>query len=293
MREETDLEALRCLIRAYPDALNMKTAYGDTPLHLACFRRVDPEVVREVALASNEPPLLTPNTAGQTPIGIAVEELQAVCKTSRACCVKSDYKPEQKRAFEVLATLVKILHYSSSGGEDDHDRTGSLVRACLSLHRRNVRLDPAFIRRALYLYPEEAKLLDNEGSFPLHIEASIPVEKMGLLSAALEGCCSGTCHRRTGLLRMLMEIYPDACKTRNASGEFPIGLMIQNGRQWDQAFALALRTFPQALHWSLGVNDKVLPHVLDKVSRECGAATLFELVSSKPDMYFAMGSNKE
>ena len=29
-----DVEALRAIIRAYPDALHMKTTYEDTPLHL-------------------------------------------------------------------------------------------------------------------------------------------------------------------------------------------------------------------------------------------------------------------
>ena len=34
IREEMDVEALRAIIRAYPDALHMKTTYEDTPLHL-------------------------------------------------------------------------------------------------------------------------------------------------------------------------------------------------------------------------------------------------------------------
>ena len=68
---------------------------------------------------------------------------------------------------------------------------------------------------------------------------------------------------------------------------FPLGLMIQNGRPWDNTFALVLRTFPQALHWSMKVDDKLLPRVLEKVSRECGIATLYELISTKPDVYIA------
>lgn len=292
MREETDIEALRCLIRAYPDALNMKTSYGDTPLHLACFRRVDAEVVREVALASSEPPLLTPNTAGQTPIGIAMEEFEAVCKRNCNCCIKSDYRPEQQRAFDVLAALVKILHYGSSPS-DDRDRTGSLLRACVSLHRRDVRLDPAFIRRALHQNPEEARVVDDEGNYPLHIEASIPVEKMSLLNSTAEASCSGNCHKRLGILRMLYEIFPDACKARNNAGEFPLGLMIKARGKWDQTFALILRKFPQALHWSVGVNNKVFPRILEKVGAECGVATLHQLITSRPDIAMRGASDEE
>ena len=282
IREETDIEALKCLIRAFPDALRMKTAYGDSPLHLACFRRVDPEVVREVALSSS---LLTPNTAGQTPISIAMEEFEAVCRRTSCCCsVKSEFHSGQKRAFDVLATLVRILHYGSS--HDDRDRSGSLVRACVSLHRRDVRLDPAFIRRALHLYPEESRIMDDDRNYPLHIEASIPIEKMSLLDASSARRCSGNCHKRMNILRLLFEIYPDACKVQNEAGEFPLNLMVQNGRPWDQTFALVLKTFPQALHWSMngGVNNKITPRVLAKVSRECGVGTLYALISSKPDI---------
>jgi ankyrin repeat protein len=282
MREETDIDALRCLIRAYPDALHMKTNYGDTPLHLACFRRVNPEVVREVALSYNEPPLLTPNTAGQTPIGIAMEEFEGLCRQSGLCSSKSDYTPDQQKAFDVLATLVKILHYGSSP-HDDRDRMGSLLLACVSLHRRDVRLDPSFIRRAMHLYPEEARISDDEG-YPLHVEASIPVEKYTLLNGSCWGCCNGNAHNRLGILRMLFELYPDACKTRNNAGEFPLNLMIQNGRPWDQSFALVLRKFPQALHWSVGDSHKLFPLILSKVSKECGLATLHTLIRSRPDM---------
>lgn len=283
MREETDIEALRCLIRAYPDALIHKTTYGDTPLHLAVTRRVKSEAVREIAISSNESLLLTPNTAGQTPMGIAMEEFESVCKANCASCAKSELLPCHQRAFEVLAAMVKILHYGSSQ-LDDRDRTGSLVRACMSLHRRDVRLNPAFILRALRLHPEEARLCDDLGNYPLHIEASIPVEKMSLLSAPGEGCRSGGCHKRMNILRTLFDIYPAACKLRNNAGEFPLGLMIQSGRAFDQTFALVLRSFPQALHWSIGVNNKIFPLILSKLSRECGMETLYTLIHSRPDI---------
>jgi hypothetical protein len=277
-----EIEALRCLIRAYPDALKMKTSYGDFPLHLACCRRVDAELVREIALSSSETMLLTPNNAGQTPIGIAMEEFENVCKRGCSCCVKADYQHEQQRAFDVLATLVKILHYGSSQN-DDRDKSGSLVRACISLHRRDVRLDPAFIRRALYLYPEEARILDSDGNYPLHIEASIPVEKMSLLDSTAEASCSGNCHKRLGILRMLFDIFPDACKARNNAGEFPLGLLMAARGKWDQTFALILRKFPQALHDSVA-DSKLFPSILEKVSRDCGVATLHQLITSRPDI---------
>jgi hypothetical protein len=284
MREEMDVATLKCLIRALPDALHLKTIYGDSPLHLACFRRADPEVVREVALASSNgriSPVLEPNTAGQTPIGIAMDEYRSVCRGGRLCCVISEYPPEQRRVFLVLATLVKILYYGPS--YQNHKQL-SLVRACVALHRQDVRLDPAFIRRAIHLYPEEARVMDEEGNYPLHIEASIPIEKMSLLDASA-GCCGGTYHKRMGILRMLLEVYPGATEARNKYGQFPLGLMIQNGRVWGHEVALALRAFPPALHWHKGLDDRILAHILEKASKECGTDTLFTLLSSRPDVF--------
>jgi hypothetical protein len=192
--------------------------------------------------------------------------------------VLSEYRPEQKRTFQVLAILCKILYYGPR-----HDENASLLRSCVALHRQDVRLDPSFIRRAIHLFPEEARMLDEHGNYPLHIEASIPVEKMPLLDSS-SGCCSGTCHERMGILRMLLEMYPDATRSRNTSGEFPLGLMIQNGRLWGHTIALALRAFPPALHWYQGLDDRLLASILEKASKECGADTLYALFNSRPDM---------
>jgi len=281
-REGTNVAAIRSLIRAFPDALRLKTTYGDTPLHLACFRRADANVVKEIASSDGRlSALLEPNTAGQTPVGIAMEEFQSICTKARDgfCCVTSNYFAHQSRAFDVLATLVKLLYYGSS------DEPVSLVKACVCLHRQDVRLDPAFIRRAIHLHPEQVRLQDEDGNYPLHIEASIPVEKMSLLDGVKGGCCQGKCHARTGVLGTLLAAYPEATRVRNKADAFPLGLMIQNGRSWDQTFALALRNFPPALHWYKGgMDDAYIGIVLAKVSKECGLDTLYELINSRPDM---------
>jgi hypothetical protein len=118
----------------------------------------------------------------------------------------------------------------------------------------------------------------------LHIEASIPIEKMPLLDGQ-GGCCGGKCHKRMGILRTLLELFPDATKQRNKDNHFPLGLMIQNGRLWGHTIALTLRAFPPALHWYKGLDDRILPMLLEKASKECGADTLFALLNSRPDFF--------
>jgi hypothetical protein len=286
MREDMDLPTIRCLIRALPDALQLKTIYGDSPLHLACHRRAHPDVVREVALASiahhQHSPILEPNMAGQTPIGIAMEDFRTVvCRGGRSCWVTSDYLPEQRRAFDILATLVKILYYGTS--YEDHKHM-SLVRASLALHRKDVQLDPVFIRRAIHVNSEEVRMMDDDKNFPLHIEASIPIEKMLLLDRS-GGCCAGECQKRMGILRTLLNLYPAAAHVR-MSGDFPLNLMIENGRLWSNEVVVALRAFPPALHWQRGLGDNVLSLILEKVSKECGVDTLFSLLVSRPGSIF-------
>jgi hypothetical protein len=270
----------------------MKTAYDDTPLHLACLRRVRHEVVREVALASSTgletalascngriSPILIKNSAGQTPIGICMEEYQRLCQGS-ACCTRSALTFGQMRCFSTLASLAKMLHY----GPSRHDNRGqSLVGACVALHRKGARIDPAFIQRALHKFPEEARSLDEHRNTPLHIEASIPIEKMALLDANVPGCCEGNCHKRMGVLRKLLEIYPGAAAQRNEYGDLPLSLMIQNGRPWDSSFALVIRTYPQALHWVPNVESKLLPHILSRVANHCGSETLYTVIRTRPE----------
>ncbi len=292
VREETDVEALRAIIRAYPEALHMKTTYEDTPLHLACLRRVHPDVVFEIAVASSTglemalvnyngrlSPILVPNTAGQTPIGIALEEYQKQCQ-GNACSVQTDLTLTQMRSFATLAVLTKLLYY---GPSDNGNRSQSLVRACVALHRKGARIDPAFIHRALHLYPEDARFVDDEGNMPLHIEASIPVEKMSLLDSGMPSCCDGNCHKRLSVLRKLLEIYPEAARHRNNMGDFPLNLMVRNGRPWDSSFALAIRTYPQAFHWVQNIEVNLLPHILARIANNCGSDTVFTLIKSRPE----------
>jgi hypothetical protein len=190
----------------------------------------------------------------------------------------------QVHVFEVLAMLVNLLFYGVFH-EEESSGPPNLVRACVSLHRRDVRLDPAFIRRVIELHPEDVRSIDEEGNYPLHIEASIPIEKMSILDAPVKGCRSGSCHTRIGILEILLEAYPEALCVRNVADEFPLGLMIQNGRPWSHAFALSLRTFPAALHWYHGgINDCILPDVLSKVSSDCGTDSLFQLLIARPSI---------
>jgi len=179
---------------------------------------------------------------------------------------------------------VRILHFGPSAANDfDQQQDRSLLGACLALHRQsNVRLDPAFIRQVLHLRPEEARIPDSSGNLPLHIEAGIPVEKMSLLDVQNRRCLCGRCHRREGLLADLLLVYPEATSKANDDKQFPLSLMIQNGRQWDSTFALALQSFPQALYSVPAFDDKLLPYLLQKLSTHSGNDTVYTFLRNLP-----------
>lgn len=293
LNNETDVGAIIALIRAFPGAVHMKTVYGDTPLHLACIRQVNESVVRELALASSlsqfNRSLLLQNTAGQSPIEIAMEKFSNVAfHSSLGCAIKEDVQGKQSRSFRVLSTLVRFLHYGPFTMDSDAENTGSelsdrsLVGACVALHKRNIRLHPIFIRRALHLRPEEARISDDNGNLPLHIEASIPIEKMSLLDSRDRHCYCGRCHKREGLLSDLLEIYPEATQVANGDAQFPLSLMIQNGRPWDSTFVSVLKRHPQALYSVSSLSDKLLPYLLYKLSADCGNDTVFTYLRFEP-----------
>ncbi|VEU33806.1 unnamed protein product [Pseudo-nitzschia multistriata] len=272
-----DAASIRCLIRAAPDALRSRTTYGDTPLHLACLRRCTEEVVQEMAMAASSGdvlPALVPNLAAHTPIGIAMANF----KETRDADKCPGFPGYGGNAYNVLSTLIKIVYYGPQQCQQQGLKNLSLLRACVVLHRQNIRLDPTFIRQVIHMYPEEVKQVDEDGNYPLHIEASIPIEKMTLL----DGNCPGS---RMGILRVLLEAYPSACAARNKENQFPLGLMINAGRLWGHTIAVALRAFPPALHWCKGVDDRFGALLLEKASKECGTDTLFSLLVSRPDLF--------
>ncbi|KAG7349718.1 ankyrin repeat domain protein [Nitzschia inconspicua] len=293
IRQDARIDTLRCIIRANPEALLAKTQNGDTPLHLACFRKVGVEIVRELAMATscgNTSLLLLPNVGGQTPIGIALEEFRNTLRLYDGCFVSREYSPRENRAFEVLATLVKMLYYGPVRCQRLENERLSLLHASLALHRRGVRLDPIFIQTVIRLHPGDAFVADEQGDFACHIEASIPVEKMPILNGEMicrGKFCKKKCHERSGVLSMLLEVNPGATKHRNRQHQFPLGLMINNGRNWNQsnAVAVALRSYPPALHWYKELDDGTLPSVLARIGKDCGSDTIFSLLRSRPGLF--------
>jgi ankyrin repeat protein len=289
IREDAKVDVIKCLIRANPDALRSKTIYGDTPLHLACIRNVGSKVVLELAVANSccdASLLLEPNLAGQTPIGIAVEEFRKASQKYAGCLLANEFAWTES-AFDVLALLVKILYYGPVRCQRDDGQGLSLLHASLALHRQGVGLDSIFIRRVLQQHPEEAFLIDEEGNYACHIEASIPVEKLSMLDGQLQCCrkfCREMCHERAGVLSLLLDINPGAIRHHNKQHQFPLGMMINSGRKWGRLSPLwvALRAFPAALHSYEGLNDHILPFVLDRIVQDCGPDTLFFVFRSRP-----------
>lgn len=266
-------EAIRALIEVHPDSLKTRTIYGDTPLHLACLRNV--AFIGEIAKLTCEratqhgshiSPLLVCNGAGETPISICMSDLKAVHGHYLSLSREIDYSQ--------LAVLIKILYYGTEGFEK-----GGLVVACLALHRQGARLDPSFIRKVLIDHPEELRIPDNEGNYPLHLEASIPIEKMTLLDG---GTCEGQCTSRASILKTILEIFPEAAKYTNKHGDSVLSLIIKNGRPWDPTFAFIVRANPAALH-SIESHE-LMPRVISRIGNDCGVDTLYTFLRARPNI---------
>lgn len=268
-------EAIRALIDVFPEALKMTTIYGDTPLHLACHRNVSflgelAKITCEKATqhGSHISPLLIRNQASQTPISIAISELKA----------RSGQCFSQVQEYSEVATLIKILYY----GTESFEQRG-LIEACLALHRRGEVLHPSFIRKVIMDNPAEIRVADKDGNFPLHVEASIPIEKMILLdSSGMCSCMDADCGCRKSILKTILDIYPDAAKHTNKNGNTVLDLMMKNGRKWDTTFAFIVRANPAALHAI--DNHELMPLVIARIGNGCGPTTLYSFLRARPNL---------
>jgi hypothetical protein len=145
-----------------------------------------------------------------------------------------------------------------------------------------VHLDPAFIRRAILLHPEEALEPGNDGNYPLHVEASIPIEKMMLLETERKGCCSGACQKRMSLIETLFDIYPEAACQKNDHGEYPLHLMIRSGHPCNETFVRIVKEFPQAVSTVEDLDPSMLPLVLQNMDKQCGTKTVYRILRDMP-----------
>eukprot|EP00934_Nitzschia_sp_Nitz4_P006388 Nitzschia sp. Nitz4//scaffold11_size288233//208316//211039//NITZ4_000800-RA/size288233-augustus-gene-0.139-mRNA-1//-1//CDS//3329534152//6378//frame0 len=223
IRGDTDVQVVRCLLHTFPEALFAKTIYGDTPLHLACLRRAPLDVIWELATTFGDntmPPLLDVNKAGQTPISIAMDDYIKHCQKTSACHLR-ECKTGVHPSFHVVASLVKALYYGKKCRLQDRL---NLIHCCLALHRYNIRVHPAFICRAIEEYPELVREPESDGNYPLHVEASIPVEKLTLLDGQLT-CKDARCTLRSNVLKSLLSTFPGAAAVRNKDGLFPLSLL--------------------------------------------------------------------
>lgn len=268
MRVQTDPDALKVLIAAYPEAITAKTTYGHTPLHLACCRGMNVDIIRHmIEVHGCHTILLVPDASGQTPVSIVLDMFhrQLDCE---------NFAASSNSTFQSLLYFVQVLHHRTIRLPE----YTNVVHACVALHRRNIRLHPAFIRQVIQSHPLDVQQPNADGHYPIHVEASIPIEKItGLLNAPAKRCpVHRACHERSSVLRLLLDTYPDAAKKSTPSG-FLLPLLLENGRPWDSLTAMIAQLHPAAIDGCLPT-----PYLLDRVRRDCGPTTLFQLLRSQP-----------
>jgi len=107
---------------------------------------------------------------------------------------------------------------------------------------------------------------DEHGNYPLHYEASIPVEKMPLLDGSNVCCYGVNYNERMGVLRMLLDISPEVTRHRNMDGDFPL---LYHDAEWSTmghyfCFCSSVLQYPQALQWAKDIPSNLVPRILEK-----------------------------
>mmetsp|Transcript_8401 Transcript_8401/g.11289 ORF Transcript_8401/g.11289 Transcript_8401/m.11289 type:complete len:1286 (+) Transcript_8401:41-3898(+) len=209
---ESSTDAIRFLLELCPGALFAKTIRGDTPLHLAVFRDVPIDTMRLLVHRSRqmyEDTQEERKTDKETKIEETSPLLWKNCDGRTVLDVLMDRYRRHRRRFgevgldsirEKALLVIGSIGYDASGCNFSNDslkrgvvtkekkaKTSShmphppshppILHAALSVGLRSDHdvVDDHFLRSVMKLYPEQFRVQDEWGNYPLHIEAGLDV----------------------------------------------------------------------------------------------------------------------
>ena len=224
---KANVEIIRILIEAYPDAVKEKDEYRYFPLHLAAEANASIEVIN--LLIEAYPDAVTAKGAEDNiPIhlaayGASIEVVIALLKAYPDGVKKREddkkiiplhIAAESKASVEVLNLLIKKYPY----GVIIEDEGGN-IPLHYAIRSRNIDKIIALLKA----YPEGIKKTCSEKMLPLHIaiEYQSPLE----------------------IINLLLESYPEALKKKDNLGCLPIHIAIENYSSLDVINAL-LKLYP-------------------------------------------------
>ena len=235
--EMVQLDRLEYIVAQNPDAVKVKTKFGDLPIHLLCLNRRVSGAMIKVLLNHYPESLKEKNGKGQNrdlPIHLLCYNIRVSCAMVK---VLLNHYPESVKETNGKGQIP--LHLACDNPLAPNDLKEYLMRlhpdgvekrtgaGDLPMHiicKQHASLD--LIKNMFENYPDAVKERDSRNEFPLHIICDYrgPDES----------------------IRFLIDMYPAAVQEKNRRGELPLHLACQGGPSYDVIKYLLLK-YPEAI----------------------------------------------
>lgn len=115
--------------------------------------------------------------------------------------------------------------------------------------------------------PELAVTKRNSGNLPLHTAAAKPISRQYIMNLVQ-------------IIKLLIHSYPEAYKTNNIQGKYPLNLAIKSGKKWKNAVKVILNAFTEAID-SLNLDSRFYTFLFTRASTGAGAGVsyMYKLVT--------------
>jgi hypothetical protein len=172
-----------------------------------------------------------------------------------------------------MAILANVAHYKYLRRTICTNPFDEILHAVVGQARYT--LPREFVTLVMRLHLTMAGSKDRDGNYPLHvISATRPSQQ--------------TVEEDLRIIQNLLLAFPDATKMKNKKGRYPLSLMIENGRCWNNGVELLFKTDPDVIvrkdnglyPFMLAANSKSASSRSDNI---CSINLIYELVRHSPE----------
>ena len=263
-RDRAPLGVVHGLLAAYPLAASLRTVTGQTPLSIACWRRVSAETLEAVA---NADPSATgiPDKRGTYP-------LEALWESYR------NSFPQTDGIWRKMCVLIRVSYHASPGSSHHILHAAAGTPWCCPL---------PVLRIAVNRCSTELHEKDDLGRLPLHVAAtstlSPPIE---LLEPEIGNLSTIKKNKGETDIDILIRAYPESACLPDDSGQLPLLLAIRSGRMWNFGLSSLVTAFPEALQ-TREPRTGLFPFQYASTYSTTSTEVVFNLLKAAPHLIFS------
>jgi len=281
--EETILLLIR---RGGKIVASVQSPYIGSPLHLAC-RHIAPLAVLEALVKANIEMVTAPNEYGTKPADLVWTQFLRQSRNKHVFNVV--VRPDENRSdininhpsIKDLIERIKILlaAVSTAGRENQNQNEPLKIHDLVSNLPRLGDISP-LLNIVVRLYPEQVRIMDQNGNYPLHLVARNPG-----IGQAPQLFSLGLPWSRDPM-EIIVSSYPLAASVMDRNGNLPLHLALKTGqRKWGTELSSLVSAYSEALQLrdrETGLLPFQLAAVFPAKNDLDSLGTIFELLLACP-----------